>query len=254
MKTVYADNAATTALCDEALEIMVECLRDNYGNAASMHHSGQAAADVVAQARADIAACIGADANEIYFTSGGTESDNWAITNAARLGAKKGKNHIISTTFEHHAVLHTLMKLEKEGFEVTYLDVHEDGYIRIDEFEKAIKDETCLVTIMYANNEIGTVQPVEEIGKICKEKGIYFHTDAVQAVGHLPIDVKAQNIDMLSFSAHKFHGPKGIGALYCRKGIPLISFMQGGAQERNKRPGTTNTPAIAATAAALKKS
>ena len=254
MKTVYADNAATTALCDEALEIMVECLRDNYGNASSMHHSGQAAADVVAQARADIAACIGADANEIYFTSGGTESDNWAITNAARLGAKKGKNHIISTTFEHHAVLHTLMKLEKEGFEVTYLDVHEDGYIRIDEFEKAIKDETCLVTIMYANNEIGTVQPVEEIGKICKEKGIYFHTDAVQAVGHLPIDVKAQNIDMLSFSAHKFHGPKGIGALYCRKGIPLISFMQGGAQERNKRPGTTNTPAIAATAAALKKS
>ena len=254
MKTVYADNAATTALCPEALEVMVECLKDNYGNASSMHHSGQAAADVVFQARQDIADCIGADVNEIYFTSGGTESDNWAITNAARLGAKKGKNHIISTSFEHHAVLHTLMKLEKEGFEVTYLDVHEDGYVRIDEFKKAIKDETCLVTIMYANNEIGTVQPVEEIGAICKEKGIYFHTDAVQAVGHLPINVKAQNIDMLSFSAHKFHGPKGIGALYCRKGIPLIGFMQGGAQERNKRPGTTNTPAIAATAAALKKS
>lgn len=254
MKTVYADNAATTALCPEALDVMVECLKDNYGNASSMHHSGQAAADVVFQARQDIADCIGADVNEIYFTSGGTESDNWAITNAARLGAKKGKNHIISTSFEHHAVLHTLMKLEKEGFEVTYLDVHEDGYVRIDEFKKAIKDETCLVTIMYANNEIGTVQPVEEIGAICKEKGIYFHTDAVQAVGHLPINVKEQNIDMLSFSAHKFHGPKGIGALYCRKGIPLIGFMQGGAQERNKRPGTTNTPAIAATAAALKKS
>lgn len=254
MKTVYADNAATTALCPEALEVMVECLKDNYGNASSMHHSGQAAADVVFQARQDIADCIGADVNEIYFTSGGTESDNWAITNAARLGAKKGKNHIVSTSFEHHAVLHTLMKLEKEGFEVTYLDVHEDGFVRIDEFKKAIKDETCLVTIMYANNEIGTVQPVEEIGAICKEKGIYFHTDAVQAVGHLPINVKEQNIDMLSFSAHKFHGPKGIGALYCRKGIPLIGFMQGGAQERNKRPGTTNTPAIAATAAALKKS
>ncbi len=254
MKTVYADNAATTALCPEALDVMVSCLKETYGNASSMHHSGQAAADVVSQAREDIAECIGAQANEIYFTSGGTESDNWAITNAARLGAKKGKKHIISTSFEHHAVLHTLMKLEKEGFEVTYLDVHEDGYIRIDELKKAIKDETCLVTIMYANNEIGTVQPVEEIGAICKEKGILFHTDAVQAVGHLPINVKEQNIDLLSFSAHKFHGPKGIGALYCRKGVPLISFMQGGAQERNKRPGTTNTPAIAGTAAALKKS
>lgn len=254
MKTVYADNAATTALCPEALEAMVNCLKETYGNASSMHHSGQAAAEVVMQARQDIAECIGADANEIYFTSGGTEADNWAITNAARLGEKKGKKHIISTSFEHHAVLHTLMKLEKEGFEVTYLDVHEDGYIRVDELRKAIKDETCLVTIMYANNEIGTVQPVKEIGAICKEKGIYFHTDAVQAVGHLPINVKEQNIDMLSFSAHKFHGPKGIGALYCRKGIPLIGFMQGGAQERNKRPGTTNTPAIAATAVALKKS
>lgn len=254
MKTVYADNAATTALCPEALEVMVSCLKDNYGNASSMHHSGQAAADVVFEARQDIADCIGADVNEIYFTSGGTESDNWAITNAARLGAKKGKKHIISTTFEHHAVLHTLMMLEKDGFEVTYLDVHEDGYVRIDEFRKALRDDTCLVTIMYANNEIGTVQPIEEIGAICKGKGVYFHTDAVQAVGHLPINVKQQNIDMLSFSAHKFHGPKGIGVLYCRKGIPLISFMQGGAQERNKRPGTTNTPAIAATAAALKKS
>lgn len=254
MKTVYADNAATTALCPEALDAMVDCLKNNYGNASSLHHSGQEAAAVVLEARASIAKALGAGVNEIYFTSGGTEADNWAITNAARLGEKKGKKHIISTTFEHHAVLHTLMKLEKEGFEVTYLDVHEDGYIRIDEFKKAVREDTCLVTIMYANNEIGTVQPIEEIGAYCKEKGVYFHTDAVQVVGHLPINVVEQNIDMLSFSAHKFHGPKGIGVLYCRKGIPLMSFMQGGAQERNKRPGTTNTPAIVATAAALKKS
>ena len=254
MKTVYADNAATTALCPEALDAMVDCLKNNYGNASSLHHMGQEAAAAVLQARRDIADAIGAEVNEIYFTSGGTEADNWAITNAAKLGEKKGKKHIISTTFEHHAVLHTLMKLEKEGFEVTYLDVHEDGYVRLDEFKKALRDDTCLVTIMYANNEIGTVQPIPEIGAICKEKGIYFHTDAVQAVGHLPINVKEQNIDMLSFSSHKFHGPKGIGALYCRKGIPLMTFMQGGAQERNKRPGTTNTPAIVATAAALKKS
>jgi cysteine desulfurase len=253
MKTVYADNAATTALSPEALEAMVSCLKDNYGNPSSLHHLGQKAAADVLEARRTIADCIGADVGEIYFTSGGTEADNWAITNAARLGEKKGKKHIISTTFEHHAVLHTLMNLEKQGFEVTYLDVHSDGYVRLDELEKAMRDDTCLVTIMYANNEIGTVQPIDEIGKLCKEKGIYFHTDAVQAVGHLPINVKEQNIDMLSFSSHKFHGPKGIGALYCRKGIPLINFMQGGAQERNKRPGTTNTPAIVATAVALKK-
>lgn len=253
MKTVYADNAATTALCPEALDAMVSCLKDNYGNPSSMHHMGQEAADIVLSARQDIADILGAGVNEIYFTSGGTEADNWAITNAARLGEKKGKKHIISTAFEHHAVLHTLKKLEKEGFEVTYLDVHEDGYVRLDELEKAIRDDTCLVTVMYANNEIGTVQPVAEIGKICKEKGVCFHTDAVQAVGHLPINVVEQNIDMLSFSAHKFHGPKGIGVLYCRKGIPLMGFMQGGAQERNKRPGTTNTPSIAGTAAALKK-
>lgn len=253
MKTVYADNAATTALCPEALDAMVDCLKNNYGNASSLHHMGQEAAAAVLQARRDIADAIGADVNEIYFTSGGTEADNWAITNAAHLGEKKGKKHIISTTFEHHAVLHTLMKLEKEGFEVTYLDVHEDGYVRLDEFKKALRDDTCLVTIMYANNEVGTVQPIPEIGAICKEKGVYFHTDAVQAVGHLPINVKEQNIDMLSFSSHKFHGPKGIGALYCRKGVPLMGFMQGGAQERNKRPGTTNTPAIVATSAALKK-
>lgn len=254
MKTVYADNAATTALCPEALDAMVSCLKDNYGNASSLHHMGQDAAAVVLEARREIAECIGADVNEIYFTSGGTEADNWAITNAARLGEKKGKKHIISTTFEHHAVLHTLMKLEKEGFEVTYLDVHSDGYVRLEDVEKAIKEDTCLVTIMFANNEIGTIQPVAEIGALCREKKIYFHTDAVQAVGHVPVNVKEQNIDMLSFSSHKFHGPKGIGALYCRKGIPLMGFMQGGAQERNKRPGTTNTPAIVATAAALKKS
>lgn len=254
MNKVYADNAATTALCPEALDAMISCLKENYGNASSLHSVGQEAAEIVQNARQDIADCLGAEINEIYFTSGGTEADNWAITNAARLGEKKGKKHIISTAFEHHAVLHTLMKLEKEGFEVTYLDVHSDGYVRLEEVEKAIKDDTCLVTIMYANNEIGTVQPITEIGALCKAKGVYFHTDAVQAVGHLPINVKEQNIDMLSFSSHKFHGPKGIGALYCRKGIPLINFMQGGAQERNKRPGTTNTPAIAATAAALKKS
>ena len=253
MKTVYADNAATTALSAEALDAMINCLKDDYGNASSLHHLGQKAAAEVAKARREIAECLGADAGEIYFTSGGTEADNWAINNAATLGKKKGKTHIISTSFEHHAVLHTLKKLEKEGFDVTYLDVHSDGYIRVDELEKAITDNTCLVTIMYANNEIGTIQPIEEIGRICKEKGVTFHTDAVQAVGHLPINVKEQNIDMLSFSAHKFPGPKGIGALYCRKGIPLIGFMQGGAQERNRRPGTTNTPAIVATAAALKK-
>ena len=253
MKTVYADNAATTALSPEALDAMVGCLKDTYGNASSLHHMGQEAADVVLEARTTVADALGAGVNEIYFTSGGTEADNWAITNCARLGEKKGKKHIISTTFEHHAVLHTLAKLEKEGFEVTYLDVHEDGYVRLDELKKAIREDTCLVTIMYANNEIGTVQPIAEIGAICKEKGVYFHTDAVQAVGHLPINVVEQNIDMLSFSSHKFHGPKGIGALYCRKGIPLMGFMQGGAQERNKRPGTTNTPAIVGTAAALKK-
>lgn len=253
MKTVYADNAATTALCPEALDAMVNCLKDTYGNPSSLHRMGQEAAEIVLDARTTIANALGAGVNEIYFTSGGTEADNWAITNAARLGEKKGKKHIISTTFEHHAVLHTLAKLEKEGFEIELLDVHEDGYVRLDELKKAIREDTCLVTIMYANNEIGTVQPIAEIGAICKEKGVYFHTDAVQAVGHLPINVVEQNIDMLSFSAHKFHGPKGIGVLYCKKGIPLMGFMQGGAQERNKRPGTTNTPSIAATAAALKK-
>ena len=253
MMKIYADNAATTKMSGVALEAMLPYMTEHYGNPSSLYTIGQEAKEGLEAARATVASCIGAQPREITFTSGGSEADNQAIRSAALLGAKKGKKHIISTTFEHHAVLHTLMKLEKEGFEVTYLDVHEDGYVRLDEFKKALRDDTCLVTIMYANNEVGTVQPIPEIGAICKEKGVYFHTDAVQAVGHLPINVKQQNIDMLSFSSHKFHGPKGIGALYCRKGVPLMGFMQGGAQERNKRPGTTNTPAIVATAAALKK-
>lgn len=253
MKTVYADNAATTAMCPGAIKVMTDCMNNIYGNPSSLHHVGQEAAAVVLEARRDIAGCLGASVDEIYFTSGGTEADNWAIRNAARLGAMKNKKHIISTAFEHHAVLHTLKKLEKEGFEVTYLDVHSDGYVTAEQVANAIREDTCLVTIMYANNEIGTIQPIAEIGKVCKEKGVLFHTDAVQAVGHVAIDVKAQNIDMLSLSAHKFHGPKGIGVLYCRKGISLLGLMQGGAQERNKRPGTENVPAIAGMAAALKK-
>ena len=253
MKTVYADNAATTAMCDEAIKAMVDCMSSAYGNASSLHHVGQEAAEVLFAARQDVADCLNADVNEIYFTSGGTEADNWAIRNAARLGSRKNKNHIISTAFEHHAVLHTLKKLEKEGFEVTYLDVSGDGYVTAEQVRNAIKDETCLVTIMYANNEIGTIQPVKEIGQVCREKGVLFHTDAVQAVGHVKIDVVEQNIDMLSLSGHKFHGPKGVGALYCKKGISLVGIMQGGAQEKNKRPGTENIPALAGMAAALKR-
>ncbi len=253
MKTIYVDNAATTALCPEAIEAMTECMNGVYGNPSSLHHVGQEAAAVLLKAREDVAECLGAETNEIYFTSGGTEADNWAIRNAARIGASKNKNHIITTAFEHHAVLHTLKKLEKEGFEVTYLDVHSDGYVTAEQVAKAIRPETCLVTIMYANNEIGTIQPIKEIGAVCREKGVYFHTDAVQAVGHVAIDVKEQNIDMLSLSSHKFHGPKGIGVLYCRKGISLLGLMQGGAQERNKRPGTENTTAIVGMAAAMKK-
>lgn len=252
METIYADNAATTRMSPQALEAMIPCLENTFGNASSLHGIGQEAAAVLLKSRQEIASCLGAQSNEIYFTSGGTEADNWAITNCAKLGAKKNKKHIISTTFEHHAVLHTLKKLESEGFEVTYLDVHSDGYIRISELEKAIREDTILVTIMYANNEVGTIQPIKEIGALCKQKGVIFHTDAVQAVGHVNIDVKEQNIDMLSLSSHKFHGPKGIGAMYCKKGIPLGNFMQGGAQERGKRPGTENVPAIAGMTAALK--
>ena len=253
MKTVYADNAATTAMCPEAIEAMTDCMKNTYGNPSSLHHIGQQAAEVIDAARQDIADCLGAQKNEIFFTSGGTEADNWAIRNAARIGSQKNKKHIISTAFEHHAVLHTLKKLEKEGFEVTYLDVHSDGYVTPEQVEAAIKDDTCLVTIMYANNEIGTIQPIEGIGKVCRENGVMFHTDAVQAVGHVKIDVEAQNIDMLSLSAHKFHGPKGIGVLYARKGIPLSVLIEGGAQERGKRAGTENIPAIMGMAAALEE-
>ncbi|MCD8301226.1 MAG: cysteine desulfurase NifS [Clostridiales bacterium] len=249
---VYFDNAATTAMSRAALDAMIPALEQDWGNASSLHTTGQLAKEKLEQARADIAECIGADPHEIIFTSGGSEADNQAIVSAARWGARRGKKHIVSTAFEHHAVLHTLKKMEKEGFEVTYLDVHEDGMVRLDELEAAIRDDTCLVTVMYANNEIGSIQPIAEIGAICREKKVFFHTDAVQAVGHLDINVKEQNIDMLSMSAHKFHGPKGIGCLYARRGIILSNIIEGGAQERGKRAGTENIPAIIGMAAALK--
>lgn len=250
-KIIYMDNAATTSTSRAALDAMIPVLEREYGNPSSLHQLGQQAADLLADARKRVAACIGAQPDEIYFTSGGTESDNWAITQLAQTGAAKGKKHIISTAFEHHAVLHTLKRLEKEGFEVTLLDVHQDGIVRVDELKAAIRPDTCLVTVMYANNEIGTIQPIAEIGAVCREQGIPFHTDAVQAVGHLPINVTKENIDLMSMSAHKFHGPKGIGALYCRRGIRLTNFIEGGAQERNRRGGTENLPAICGMAAAL---
>ena len=250
---VYFDNAATTKMSQVALDAMIPCLENVYANASSLHTPGQKSKEVLEKAREEIAACIGAQPNEIYFTSGGSEADNQAIVSAAKWGARRNKKHIISTAFEHHAVLHTLQKLEKEGYEVTYLDVHENGMVRLEEVEAAIRPDTCLVTIMYANNEIGSIQPIPEIGAICKEKGIYFHTDAVQAVGHLPINVKEQNIDMMCASAHKFHGPKGVGFLYARKGILLSNIIEGGAQERGKRAGTENIPAIVGMAAALKE-
>lgn len=250
-KIIYMDNAATTSTSRAALDAMIPVLEREYGNPSSLHQLGQQAADLLADARKRVAACIGAQPDEIYFTSGGTESDNWAITQLAQAGAAKGKKHIISTAFEHHAVLHTLKRLEKEGFEVTLLDVHQDGIVRVDELKAAIRPDTCLVTVMYANNEIGTIQPIAEIGAVCREQGIPFHTDAVQAVGHLPINVTKENIDLMSMSAHKFHGPKGIGALYCRRGIRLTNFIEGGAQERNRRGGTENLPAICGMAAAL---
>ena len=251
---IYADNAATTKMSAAAIEAMVKCMEEQYGNPSSLYAVGQRAKETLERARADVAAVINADPREITFTSGGSEADNQAICSAAALGRKKGKTHIISTAFEHHAVLHTLKKLESEGFEVTLLDVHEDGLVRVEELEAAIREDTCLVTVMYANNEIGTIQPIPEIGAVCKKHGVLFHTDAVQATGHLPIDVKAQNIDMLSASAHKFHGPKGIGFLYARRGIPLTSLIEGGAQERGKRAGTENVAAAAGMAAALKES
>ena len=248
---IYADNAATTRMSRSAIDAMVECMEKEYGNPSSLYTLGQSAKEALERARTRVAAAINADPKEITFTSGGSEADNQAIRSAALAGKKSGKTHIISTAFEHHAVLHTLKKLETEGFEVTLLPVHEDGLVRPDELEAAMRPDTCLVTVMYANNEIGTVQPISEIGAVCRAKGVPFHTDAVQAVGHLPIDVKAQNIDMLSASAHKFHGPKGTGFLFVRKGLPLYNLIEGGAKERGKRAGTENVPAIAGMAAAL---
>lgn len=248
---IYADNAATTPMSEAAKERMTECLNDVYGNPSSLYSVGQSARETLETARREIAECIGADSKEIYFTSGGSEADNQAIVSAAYFGARRGKKHIISTKFEHHAVLHTLEALEKQGFDVTLLDVHENGIVRPEEVEAAITDDTALVTVMFANNEIGTVQPISEIGEICRRHGVIFHTDAVQAAGHIKIDVKAQNIDMLSVSAHKFHGPKGIGILYAKSGIPLENIIYGGAQERGRRAGTENVPAAAAMAAAL---
>lgn len=250
---IYADNAATTRMSAAAIESMIHTMQNTYGNPSSLYTIGQVAKEELEAARAEIAAIINAEPREIIFTSGGSEADNQALLSAAMIGKKKGKKHIISSMFEHHAILHTLNKLEKNGFTVTLLPVHENGIIRIDELADAIREDTCLVTIMTANNEIGTIQPIEEIGKLCREKGVIFHTDAVQAVGHLPIDVKAQSIDMLSASAHKFHGPKGVGFLYAKKGIVLSSLIEGGAQERGKRAGTENLPGIVSMTTALKE-
>lgn len=253
MKTIYVDNAATTAMSDKAVEALTPYLKGVYGNPSSLHTVGQVAKEALEDARARFAKCINAEAKEIYFTSGGSEADNQCIRSAALNGLKKGKKHIISTAFEHHAVLHTLKKLEKEGFEVTYLDVHADGLVTAEQVAEAIRPDTALVTIMYANNEIGTIQPIREIGEVCKTAGVVFHTDAVQAVGHIPVDVKADNIDMLSVSAHKFHGPKGVGAIYCRKGILLNVFIEGGAQERGRRAGTENIGGVVSMTVALEE-
>ena len=251
---VYADNAATTKMSTVAINAMLPYFQDIYANPSSLHSAGQAAKEALENARETIARCIGCEPREIYFTSGGSEADNQAIISAARIGERKGKKHIISTAFEHHAVLHTLKRLEKEGFEVTLLDVSKNHNITADQVKDALREDTCLVTCMYANNEIGSILPIAQIGAVCKEAGVPFHTDAVQAVGHLPIHVKEQNIDMLSLSAHKFHGPKGIGVLYCRRGLMLTNLIDGGAQERGKRAGTENIPAICGMAAALEDS
>ena len=251
MTTVYADNAATTQMSRAAIDAMLPYMETIYGNPSSLHSVGQQAAEALQNARERIAACLNASPREIYFTSGGSEADNQAILSAARLGARKGKKHIISTAFEHHAVLHTLKKLEKEGFEIDLLPVGAIGTITAQQVKSALRADTCLVTVMYANNEIGSILPIAEIGEVCREAGVLFHTDAVQAAGHVPIDVQAQHIDMLSLSAHKFHGPKGIGVLYARQGVPLTSLIEGGAQERGKRAGTENLPAIMGMAAAL---
>ncbi len=248
---VYADNAATTKMSQVALDAMLPHLTENYANPSSLHTPGQKAKEVLEDARARLARALGCEAREIYFTSGGSEADNQAILSAARFGARKEKKHIVSTAFEHHAVLHTLQKLEKEGYEVTYLDVKENHNVTAQAVKAAIRPDTCLVTTMYANNEIGSILPIAQIGAVCKEAGVPFHTDAVQAVGHLAMDVKRENIDMLSLSAHKFHGPKGVGALYVRRGLPLTNIIDGGAQERGKRAGTENIAGICGMVAAL---
>ena len=250
---VYADNAATTPVHAKAAEAMLACLKEEYGNPSSLHTVGQRAKELLDRARADMAACLGAEAREIYFTGGGSEADNQALLTGAMLGAKKGKKHLITTAFEHHAVLHAMKRLEKLGFTVTYLDVHEDGVVRPEDVAAALTEDTALVSVMLVNNEIGTLQPVAEIAKLCHEKGILVHTDAVQAVGHIPVDVKALEVDMLSLSGHKFHAPKGVGALYCRKGIRPEILIEGGAQEFGRRGGTENLPGIVAMAAALRE-
>ena len=253
MPRIYADNAATTKISQTAMKAMISAMENSYGNPSSIHQIGMAANDALQTAREQIARCLGCMPKEIFFTSGGTESDNQAIVSAAMLGAKKNKRHIISTAFEHHAVLHTLRRLKEQGFEIQLLDVGAEGNITAAQVEEAIRPDTCLVTVMFANNEIGSVLPIAEIGEACRAHGVLFHTDAVQAAGHIPVNVKKQNIDMLSLSAHKFHGPRGIGALYVKRRIELTSLMEGGGQERGKRPGTENLPAIMGMAAALKE-
>ena len=250
---VYADHAATTPVHEAARKAMLHCLEEDYGNPSSLHSVGQRAREILDEARADVAACLNAEPSEITFTGGGSEADNQALLTGALLGAKKGKKHLITTAFEHHAVLHTMKALEKQGFTVTYLDVHSDGVVRLSDVAAAITDDTALVSVMMVNNEIGTIQPIAEIAKLCQDKGVLFHTDAVQAVGHIPVDVKALGVDMLSLAAHKFHGPKGVGALYCRKGIRPEILIQGGAQERGRRGGTENMPGIVGMAAALQE-
>lgn len=253
MMNIYLDHAATTPASETAIRAMLPYMNRIYGNPSSLHSVGQRAAEALGEARRTVAACLGCASEEVFFTSGGSEADNQAILSAAKFGAARGKKHVISTAFEHHAVLHTLRKLEKEGFEVTLLDVHENGVVRAEQVAEALRPDTCLVSVMYANNEIGTIQPIGEIGAVCRERGVPFHTDAVQAVGHLAVDVRAQQVDMLSLSAHKFGGPKGVGALYVKKGIPVYPLIEGGAQERGKRAGTENLPAIVGMAAALEE-